>query len=654
MTDQPTISLTRPGAFVVGCNYWASHAGTAMWRDWQPTVVEADLRQLAGAGLQLLRVFPLWPDFQPLTLLRTGHGRPAEYRFGEAPLPPDELGQAGVSAEMLDRFAAFADLAQANGLKLLVGLVTGWMSGRLFVPPALEGLNVLTDPTAIMWQVRLVRTLVRRFRTHPAIAGWDLGNECNCMAPVPGPEAAWVWTAALTNAIRAEDATRPIVSGMHSLSPDPKGHWPIRDQAELNDVLTTHPYPIFTPHCDRDPVNTLRPCLHATAESRLYADVGGKPCLAEELGTLGPMIASEDVAAAYVRTVLFSLWAHDCHGLLWWCAYDQLHLEHAPYDWHAYERELGLLRGDRTAKPVLAELTRFRALLDRLHTPALPPRRREAVCLLAPGQDAWGVGFAAFILAKQAGFDLEFQYTDQPLRPAALYLMPSVCGANYGSRRFWLELLRRVEGGATLYLSHDDCFLTPFTAPFGVEVETRERRTRAAELRFGGVPGAPAFSVGAPIRLRLRPRAADVMGTEADGNPVFTRARHGAGCIYFLAVPLEKHLTQTAGSFHAPDAPPAWRVYASIAAAALAGRVVRHALPQLGLTEHELAPHRRVVVAINYSPVPADAALTLAAGWRYANTWHGPTPTGWHGGAERAGRLALPANDAAVFTLTAE
>ena len=94
------------------------------------------------------------------------------------------------------RFATFADLAERHGLKLVVGLVTGWMSGRLFVPPGLEGLNVLTDPVAIMWQVRFVQHFVRRFRDHPAILAWDLGNECNCMAPVPEHEAAWTWTAA--------------------------------------------------------------------------------------------------------------------------------------------------------------------------------------------------------------------------------------------------------------------------------------------------------------------------------------------------------------------------------------------------------------------------------------------------------------------------
>ena len=67
-------SLQEPGTFTLGCNYWASHAGTAMWTDWRPDVVATDLKQLADAGLQVLRVFPLWPVFQPLTELKPGGG----------------------------------------------------------------------------------------------------------------------------------------------------------------------------------------------------------------------------------------------------------------------------------------------------------------------------------------------------------------------------------------------------------------------------------------------------------------------------------------------------------------------------------------------------------------------------------------------------
>jgi hypothetical protein len=638
------ISLTEPGHFVVGCNYWASHAGTAMWSDWRPDVVQADLRQLAEAGLQVLRVFPLWPDFQPLTLLRTGAGRPAEFRFGESPLPHTEAGRAGVSEVAMAHFQTFADLAEQSGLKLVVGLLTGWMSGRLFVPPALDPLNVLTDPLAIQWEVRFVRYFVRHFRDHPAVLAWDLGNECNCMAPVTHASQAWAWTSAITNAIRVEDASRPVVSGMHSLHPQRDAVWRMQDQGELTDLLTTHPYPIFTPHCDLDPINTMRSGLHAVAESRLYGDIGDQPCLAEELGTLGPMISSEQVAADYVRMVLLALWAHDCHGLLWWCGYDQYHLEHAPYDWHSYERELGLFRLDRSAKPVTAAIGAFRAWLDSLPLASLPSRLTEAVCILSHGQDQWANALASFVLAKQAGFDLTFQYVDQPLRPAQLYLLPGLRAGESYTRRFWLELEARVRAGATLYVSHDDCLLSPFAEPFGLQVETRSRRAEPAHLRLASHPEAELV-LPAPFRLALTATRAEVLGAEPDGNPLWTRARLGQGTTWFLGLPLERLCAETPGAL--TGAGPYHWVYRDLIAGHLGQRALRQSDPTIGTTEHPLNDQERLVVLINYGPQAAETTCQLAEGWSVAATWYGQEPVA----AEGRVHSTLVANDGLVLLL---
>ncbi len=521
--------LLAPGAFIAGCNYVASHAGLAMWDDWQPEVVEADLRQLAGAGIRILRVLPLWPAFQPIELLRGGSGTPREVRIAGRVLGSSDEERAGLSPVAMDRFAAFAEMARTHGQSLIVGLITGWASGRLWVPPALEGRDVLTDPFALRWQVRLVRAFVHRFRTSPAIVGWDLGNECNCMSPVTSSDAAWAWTAAIADAIRVEDPSRPVISGMHGLSPAPEAAWRIQDQAELTDVLTTHPYPVFTPLCDQDPVDSLRGCLHAAAESRLYADIGGRPCFAEEIGTLGPMIADEAAAARHLRASLFSLWAHDCRALLWWCAYDLGGLAYPPYDWDAWERELGLFRVDRGAKPAAAEIGRFNDLVAGLPFPSLPSRVSDAVCILTHGQDPWAAAYASFVLAVQAGFSLRFQYADQPLADAALYLVPSARGGSSLSRASWLELRERANAGATLYLSLDDGILSPFEEVFGVRVRTRERRTGPASFSLDGVAEVSGLSTAARLRLGLEATRAEVLAREPDGNPILTRAALGKG-----------------------------------------------------------------------------------------------------------------------------
>ncbi|MEI6502946.1 MAG: cellulase family glycosylhydrolase, partial [Armatimonadota bacterium] len=628
--------LTQPGGFVVGANYWASHAGTAMWRDWRPDIVDDDFRRLSEAGLQMLRVFPLWPDFQPIHLLTGGGGHPVEVRFGEQPLPDDELGQAGLSAEMMNRFGQFLDLADKHGLRFNIGLLTGWMSGRLHVPPALEGHDVLTDPWAIRWEVRFVRQFVRRFKDHPAIVAWDLGNECNCMGQA-NRHQAYTWTAQIVNAIRAEDPGHPVVSGMHSLSPE--GAWNVFDQGELTDVLTTHPYPVFTPHCNQDPVNTIRTILHSTSESRYYADLGGKPCLCQEIGTLGPVIASEKIAADFIRSCLWSLWANDCHGLIWWCAHEQTDLAHAPYDWHAVERELGLMRVDKTAKPVLETIGAFRRMVESLpfcragactppsdgsstataggvQVPALqkmglPSARKEAVCILTQGQDQWGVAYSAYILAKQAGFDLEFQYSTQPIREAALYLLPSLSGHAMISRRRLQELMAKVAAGATLYISLDSGLPSDFEAITGLEPQTREKRTDFDPIVLQGLGGEPVIPSGGEFKVRFKATRAEALGWENDGNTVFSVAPYGRGHVYFLSVPLEMIATNTPGIFHHADAPPLWRVYREFSKDATKGRIARKQHPLLGVTEHPLEDGRMVVVVVNHSPEPVRDALKL-------------------------------------------
>ena len=53
----------------IGCNYWASHAGTSMWSQWDEKVVREDFRLLAETGCNMVRVFPNWKDFRPIEIL---------------------------------------------------------------------------------------------------------------------------------------------------------------------------------------------------------------------------------------------------------------------------------------------------------------------------------------------------------------------------------------------------------------------------------------------------------------------------------------------------------------------------------------------------------------------------------------------------------
>ena len=166
--------------FMIGCNYWASNAGTEMWKDWSEEAVREDMKILSAYGIKYLRVFPNWRDFQPVMPVYKAQGKLVEYRL-EGDRPPEN--PFFLEECMLERFETFCRICDEYGMKLIVGLITGWMSGRLFVPAALFDKNLFTDSIALYFQQKYVQGLVTRLKNQKNIYAWDLGNECNCLCP---------------------------------------------------------------------------------------------------------------------------------------------------------------------------------------------------------------------------------------------------------------------------------------------------------------------------------------------------------------------------------------------------------------------------------------------------------------------------------------
>ncbi len=609
--------------FVIGCNYWASHAGTDMWRNWRCEVIEEDFRRLESLHLEVVRIFPLWPDFQPLVRFSGSGNQPLQLRWrdgGEIPVDTDGR-TSGVDPEMLERFRWVCDCALRHNLQLGIGLVTGWMSGRMFTPPAFEGCNPLLDAPAIRWQLKLVKRVVTSVKDHPAIAFWGIGNECNCMGPANRHEGA-LWAQTIADAIRAADPTRPIAAGLHSLVPTAAGamaptpRWSIGDMAEIFDALTVHPYPPFTPHTEVDRITGIKNVFHATAEAHFYGDIGRRPCIAEELGTLAPTVAGEASAAAYLRNTLFNLWSHDCEGLLWWCAFDQLHLSQPPYQWCAVERMLGLFHDDGSPKPVGGVLKEFAEFRERLPFRRLPRFQCDAVCVLSEDQDCWMAAFGAWTLAKQAGFDLEFQFADEPLRPSDFYIVPAQAGLNNLPRDRYLALMERVAAGATLYYSFDGACLAPFDEFFGLTTEYREVFPGTAAVEIDG----DALPFDFTTRITTQSCGAEVLLRGADGRIVLSRHRYGAGEAYFLTYAPEKQIVTRNGAAERPY----YKLYREAARKILERRAFRTNDPRLTVTLHHAAPNLAYAVIVNNADTKlAVTAPAFAAGWRRGRVLYG-------------------------------
>lgn len=613
------------GEFLIGVNYWSSKSGIKMWSEWDETVIDNDLKLLSQKGNRVLRVFPLWSDFQPLSYLT---GIRHEMRRGELAPDDSEEGKAGVDPVMVRRFEIFCEIARKYGIRLIVSLLTGWMSGRMFFPPAFSTKNVILDPLCVKWELKFIRYFVRHFKDNEVILAWEPGNEVNCMS-APQDESFYIWLNNIVMTIKSEDSSRPVYAGMHGLTAE--GGWlPLREAAEICDLVTTHPYPAFVPHCFTDGLESMKSRMHATAESSYYKDVSGIPCICEEVGTLSNHLGCEEVAAKYARASMYSLWANGHGGFLWWCAFDMPHLDYAPYDWCDLERELGIFRGDLTAKPIADEISRFAGFIDKYGT--LPPKTTDAVCLLPMGTDTWGAALSVSILSKQAGFDVKFIEGDAALPDSDIYILPSLSASNlrYESKK---RLLEKVREGATLYVSWNDAIIAPFEEITGAKVKSNSARSTDFEITL---KNGETFKMSAPRKTVLMPFDAEVLASEQNENPALLLHRLGKGKIYFLTSPLETALADIPYAFS--ENSNYYKLYEFIFADKLKRKVISKSDRSVGITEHKIDESSYYLTVIDYEKDALKTELTLSDGWQISEV-----PEGYAKGS--GGRFTLHSDD---------
>ena len=606
-------NVLKSGQVALGCNYWASNAGIYMWREFDINAIEKDFKLLSENGLTILRIFPLWNDFQPIKRVAAVFNTFREIRMkDDQPLEGSPLAEAGIDEVMMSRFRQVLDLAEKYNFKVIVALLTGWMSGRMFVPEAVSHCNLLTDPMAITWEVRFIKAFVRHFKDHQAIKVWEPGNECNCLSTVENPESAYCWLATITDAIRSADSSREVWGGMHGLSSSFRSNWQLAHQKELCDAVTTHPYPCdFTPHAELDRVDTIRNAFHGVAESNLYRDCSSKDCSIEEAGNLGNMFSAPEVAANYINNMLWNAFAHNIKSLLWWCSCDFTHLDYPPYDWNAMERELGLLGKDRKISEQLKAFKKFNDTVNRLDLTGLPEFRRNAVVLLSDEIDHWGVAWASWLLAKQAGFDVSMQSAETPLKDADFYILPAVSSTAAIPRRHYYKLVEKIRNGATVLVSFSGGALEPFETVFGVKVLRRYSDDQPDTIKFNG----ENFTVNQSIRLELQATTAEVTAWDNKNKPFMTCNNFGQGKAVFMAASPEAFMANTPGVF-ADEAEKWYKFYQFAAEKAKVERFAYSNDPQITLTEHIYNSDKVVITAVNNTPEERMFTPVIAGDYR--------------------------------------
>ena len=625
---------TKP--FFTGINYWDSAHATRMWQEFDEDVIDKDMQAMRAAGIDSLRVFPLWSDFQPLTGAICANGV-FEYQMNGQPLPDTEAGRAGVSEEMCRRFERFCALAERHGLALVVGLITGQMSFGGFYPPVFAGSkNAMSNPTMCKWQLRFVRYFVSRMRDQRAIVGWDLGNEVENIADGVDPDAFYVWCSAISNAIRASDPTRPVISGFGT-GGIVSGTANALEVGEYCDIHTVHPYDFVRM---KDPINTMRNVLNPAFRARLKEDISGIPTFIQECGSIGYLSCSYESEAAFYRAAALSCLAEGCHGFMWWCAFDQGSHAFPPYNWNNIGSQYGFFKEDRTEKPIAAENRYLRQFIDAIPE-GLPRCVRDACILLSRECDLEGkIHRAAYLLLKEAGLDAEFAYALDPIPDAKLYVLPCPSGNKAITKTRWNELLTKVKGGARLLLTLSSGMFREIPEVFGVRIDSRYERHHKSEMTFDSGLSLPFDS---EFMYEIEATSARVLARDQNGIPVLFENDYGEGKTYLCTLPLEKHAAERPGVFFEEDAPRYDAVYRTVAEGLHTQRISRIDARRVTVSEHIVNENERYLFLINFARREQSAPLLVEEGWQIRAVC---------GDGYRDGTVTLRGNDGILLKAT--
>ena len=374
--------------FRLGVNYWPRTKAMYWWSDFDGAEVADEFDVIADIGMDTVRVFLLWDDWQPA---------------------PDE-----VSPQRLRDFGEVCDIAVGRGLELDVTFFTGHMSGPNWAPgwlldadttryPARNRLQVVSggnvveasyrnmfhDPVALQAERLLLESVVGAYRDHEAIWMWNLGNEPDLFAEPHSAAAGRAWMRDMSSLIKSIDPHHPVTCGLHAASLFADNGLRVDQVFAEADLAVMHGYPMYVDWA-RDPLDPdFVPYLCA-----LVTALSGRPCLAEEWGgCTSPeteestvwnwtaygkrrtqFMAGEEPFAEYVAQVLPRLVEVGSPGAFLWCFADYAEdlWDRPPCDpgGAKHERHFGLVRPDGSLKPHADAVRRFAATNPQVQAPA--------------------------------------------------------------------------------------------------------------------------------------------------------------------------------------------------------------------------------------------------------------------------------------------
>src|SRR4026208_344383 len=265
--------------FTLSVNYWPRRKAMYWWSNFDAGEVREEFAILKEIGLNVVRLFLLWDDFQP---------------------DPNS-----VSQDALKNLVIVADVAGETGLGIDMPFFTGHMSGPNWSPRWLLGgdlppkahshwlrdvvsegkksdkgyRNMFHDEMALNAERLLLKTVVGALKDHPGIWMWNLGNEPDLFAWPNSSDEGAAWVKEMVGLIKSIDPNHPVTIGLHGDSLELNNGLRIDKVYTHTDVAVMHSYPMYKTWARKplDPDFVPFTCA-------LTAALSGKPVLMEEFG----------------------------------------------------------------------------------------------------------------------------------------------------------------------------------------------------------------------------------------------------------------------------------------------------------------------------------------------------------------------------------
>jgi len=593
----------RATAFPVGVDYYPLDDEHAPWDAWYGGDVEGDFAAMVAAGLSFVRVFASWKALEP------------------------QVGQYGEDA--FERLSRVLDAAEQVGLRVIVCVFAADPRADLLDIAWGRKRDPHSDSYLIARQIALGQRLASRFRTHPALFCWDIANEAYCAGFKTSQELT-AWVNAIREGIREVDHEHPVLLSVDAETLRRETWVDAREALMACDIACTHVTSAYRSYAADGPLAAARSTYLPGFLARTSAGSGvGVALLSDRIGP-GDLASSLAEEASYVRAALWSSLTNGASGVLLQRWRDLAVDERDVYSLDPFDALIGLVGTDGSAKPTLAEVTRFARVSARLDlrqlepAPArlgilMPSERFDSLPSVAGLFDPRAC-FQAYVCATQSHVPAAVIDESESFDELSVLVVPS---ATHIAEKTWARLAAFVQAGGWLVLSYGGGELPASASElFGVEflgdMGSRGRlvcRVVQPEVVGGLEPFEGALDVQSFAHLRAE-RALCSCADEA-GIPLLTANQHGQGRAVLIAGPLERAL-----ALAEPDAAPAataWlaQLYASVAEGAGCGAPVRcdAASVEVALLQ---GSDEDVLIGLNHSADKTAALVTCGHHVMYA------------------------------------